>query len=107
MAGPTNQVVLDTLNALRVDLRDSNTRLETKLDSLDCRIKDLENGSGRDTVNTENIKKEVEDHETRIRDLERLAPAMKVVIWIAGLLGASVIALIWALITGQASILFR
>jgi uncharacterized protein YhaN len=109
MAGATvtNQAVLDALNALRVDFRESTGRLETKIDALDCRINDVERGSGRDAVSTENIKKEVDDHEQRIRELEKLAPAMRVVIWIAGALGLSVVALIWSLITGQASLIFK
>jgi hypothetical protein len=49
----------------------------------------------------------VGDHEDRIRALEKLAPAMRVVVWIAGVLGVSVIGLIWALITGQAVLAFK
>ena len=52
------------------------------------------------------IKDTLDDHEERIKQLERLAPAMRVVIWIGGALGVSVVALIWALITGQAVVVF-
>lgn len=48
----------------------------------------------------------ISEHEVRIVALERLAPAMKLVIWIGGILGASAVALIWALITGQAVLAF-
>jgi hypothetical protein len=41
----------------------------------------------------------------RLEMLEKLAPVMKAVVWIAGLLGAAVMALIWSLITGQASLI--
>lgn len=43
----------------------------------------------------------VDDHRERIKKLEELAPAMKVVIWIGGVLGVSVIGLIFAILTGQ------
>lgn len=42
----------------------------------------------------------------RVKELEKLAPAMRAVIWIGGVLGVSVLALIWAIITGQAQIIF-
>lgn len=49
---------------------------------------------------------QIAGHEVRIVALEKLAPAMKLVIWIGGIVGASVVALIWALITGQAVLAF-
>lgn len=51
----------------------------------------------------------VENHaklEKRVEKLEELAPAMRAVIWIGAALGISVIALVWALIIGQATLTF-
>jgi uncharacterized protein involved in exopolysaccharide biosynthesis len=39
-------------------------------------------------------------------EMEKLAPAVRIVIWVGGALGVSVVALIWALITGQAQVIF-
>ena len=81
---------------------DALQRLEGKIDCLVDKVQDLE----KDGVKNEAVGKTVEDHEERIRNLEKLAPAMKVVIWIAGALGLSVIGLIWGLLTGQISLVF-
>ena len=43
----------------------------------------------------------------RVAELEKLAPVMRGVLWFAGVLGVSVLALIWALITGQAVLAFQ
>ena len=91
MAGPINSVVLEAIQ-----------RMETKIDNLSVKIQELE----KDSVKNDNVEKCVEDHEKRLRDLEKLAPAMKVVIWIAGILGLSIIGLIWGLITDQISLAF-
>lgn len=48
----------------------------------------------------------VKDHEQRIDAVEKLMPALRVVVWIGAALGASVLALIWSLITGQVQIAF-
>lgn len=47
----------------------------------------------------------VDKLETRVTEIEKLVPVIRAVMWILGLLGASVVALIWSLITGQAQIL--
>jgi len=43
----------------------------------------------------------------RMAVVERLIPALRAMMWIAAALGVSVMALIWALITGQAQVSFR
>ena len=42
----------------------------------------------------------------RMREVERIAPVVKVIMWVGSLIGASIIGLIWSLIAGQASIVF-
>jgi len=98
MAGPTAAVLLEKLESISVN----QSRMESKIDSLDCKIQDLE----KDKAKRDSMSSTIEDHEKRLRELEKLAPAMRVVIWIAGALGLSVVGLIWALITGQAVIAF-
>ena len=48
----------------------------------------------------------VVDHEERLRRIEELAPLLKINLYILMGLGGSVMALIWALITGQVAIVF-
>ena len=42
----------------------------------------------------------------RMAAVERLIPALRAMMWIGAALGGSVMALIWALITGQAQVIF-
>lgn len=100
---PPSEVSTAVLLQQLQSLGESMARMEKKLDAVDCRVQTIE----KDNVRKDAVVEKVEDHEERLRELEKLAPAMRVVIWVAGILGASVIALIWALITGSAQILFR
>jgi len=50
---------------------------------------------------------DVRDLDQRVKALEGLAPVLRAVMWIGVALGMSVMALIWALITGQAQVIFR
>lgn len=43
----------------------------------------------------------------RLAAVERLIPALRAVMWIGAALGVSVMALIWSLITGQATVMFK
>lgn len=97
--GTSNAVILQKLVTLEASIK----RVEDKLNSIDDRVQAIERNNAR----SEAVVIKVDDHEERIRCLEKLAPAMKVVIWVAGVLGVSVIALIWALITGQAVLAFN
>ena len=98
-SGSSNAVIIQKLISMEASIK----RVEDKLDAIDCRVQTIE----RDEVKTKAVIEVVDDHEDRIRQLEKLAPAMRVVVWIAGVLGVSVIALIWGLITGQAVLAFK
>ena len=52
------------------------------------------------------IQRDLDAMDCRVTDIEKLSPVMRVVLWVAGVLGVSILALIWALITGQATIGF-
>jgi hypothetical protein len=95
----SNAVILQKL----IDLETSIKRVEDKVDQIDNRVQAIERNDAR----SESVVLKVEDHEDRLRALEKLAPTMRVVVWIAGVLGVSVIGLIWALITGQAVLAFK
>lgn len=99
MTGPTIAVILEKLKTIE----ENQSRMESKIDQLDCKIQALE----KDNVKKDSMATTVDDHEKRIRELEKLAPVMRGVLWISGVLGVSVVALIWALITGTASIVFK
>ncbi len=98
-SGSSNAVILQKLISMEASIK----RVEDKLDAIDCRVQTIE----RDEVKTKAVIEVVDDHEDRIRELEKLAPAMRAVVWIAGILGVSVVTLIWALITGQAVLAFK
>ena len=53
------------------------------------------------------LAEDVRDLDQRVKVLEGLTPALRAVMWIGAALGVSVMALIWALITGQAQVIFR
>ncbi len=53
------------------------------------------------------LKDQVKEHEKRVNELEKLVPAIRAIIWVGAALGLSIIGLIWALITGQAQIIFK
>jgi hypothetical protein len=103
MAGPTESKFLETIERFEGKIDKLDQKIQAKFDVIDVKIHALE----REDVKNDSVAKSVDDHETRIRELEKLAPSMKLVIWIAGVLGISVVGLIWTLITGQASILFK
>ena len=44
----------------------------------------------------------IEDH----KKIEKIWPAYQVVMWVSGILGVSIIALVWGLITGQVELTF-
>lgn len=43
----------------------------------------------------------------RLRGVEAIAPVVRVMLWVGAAIGASIVGLIWSLITGQASIMFN
>lgn len=93
--------------ALKKDIDGHEIRIQTleKKDVLqDEQLKQLASG-------LLNVDKKVESLEERHEALERVViesgATLKLVRWLLGVLGASIIALIWSLITGQASVIFH
>jgi len=104
------ETILEGQAQALIELRTSLTKIIDGLTNsdktLDDRLKERENFCAARVVYTNTIGQDMTQIKNRLDTLEKLAPAMRVVIWMGGLLGASVLALIWALITGQAQIVF-
>jgi len=45
--------------------------------------------------------------EERLEEVEKVVPPVKFLMWVAAALGLSIIGLIWALLTGQAQVVFK
>lgn len=58
-------------------------------------------------VELQKLTQQVDDHNKRLKVVEAVFPAVKIMIWVGAAFGLSIIALIWALITGQAAIVFK
>ena len=74
--------------------------------NLEKRVRSLETVSAAQRANNKMINESVEDHEARLRKIEELAPLLKINQLILMGLSGSVIALIWALLTGQVQLVF-
>ena len=70
------------------------------------RIRILENACAAHNVEFRALLMSSEDHEDRMREIEKLLPALRAVMWVGSALGLSVIGLIWAMITGQVTLIF-
>ncbi len=53
------------------------------------------------------VEKAVQEIKLSVAALEKLAPTIKIVVWLGAVLGVSMVGLIWSLITGVATITFR
>ena len=74
--------------------------------NLEKRVRSLETVSAMQQANHRMIHESVEDHEARLRRIEELAPLLKINQFFLMALSGSVIALIWALLTGQVKLIF-
>ena len=45
--------------------------------------------------------------ERRLREVEKMTPVVRVMLWVGAAIGASVVGLIWSVIVGSASIIFN
>lgn len=74
---------------------------ETKVEE---RMREIEKTCAAHRTEYEAVTSQIEDHEKRMRDIEKLVPALRAVMWAGAALGISVVGLIWSLITGQVQI---
>ena len=75
-------------------------------DGIEGRLRAMETAHAVQRTKTTQVDESLEDHEARLRRIEELAPLLKINQFILMGLGGSVIALIWALLTGQVQLVF-
>ena len=75
--------------------------------SIEKRLRSIETAFATYRAGIQAMGESVVDHEARLREIEELVPLLKVNLYILMGLGGSVISLIWALITGQVTIVFQ
>ena len=73
---------------------------------IEKRLRSIETVCAARMAGTRVMGEALEDHEARLRKIEDLAPLLKVNQFILMGLGGSLIALIWALLTGQVQLVF-
>jgi hypothetical protein len=73
---------------------------------IEKRVRSIETACAAQRAGYKAMDDAVDDHEARLRKIEELAPLLKVNQFILMGLSASVIALIWALLTGQVQLIF-
>ncbi|MFC1996992.1 hypothetical protein ACFLXI_05215 [Chloroflexota bacterium] len=74
--------------------------------NLEKRVRSVETVQAAQLARYKSLDGSVDDHEARLRSIEELAPLLKINQFILMALGASMIALIWALLTGQVELAF-
>jgi shikimate 5-dehydrogenase len=73
---------------------------------IEKRLREIETANAVHLAKTMAAGESIEDHEARLRRIEELAPLLKINQFILMGLGGSMIALIWALLTGQVQLMF-
>lgn len=109
MTAPADQGERITLAVIGSRLEEVLRRLEilaVKLDTDHETLNTIERQQALQGQSIASLQAQQREHGEDIEELKKLAPATKLMIWIGGALGISIIGLIWALITGTASIAF-
>jgi hypothetical protein len=73
---------------------------------IEKRVRSIETTCAAQLASYRAMDESIDDHEARLRAIEELAPLLKVNQFVLMGLGGSVIALIWALLTGQVQLIF-
>ena len=110
MTGTTQAPIAVILNKVET-VAAGFSRMEGKIDSIDLRVQAIEKNNIETTViNAARLDaafKKIDDHDSRLKEVEKLMPVLKLFAWVASILGGSVVILIWSLITGQAQIILK
>ena len=75
-------------------------------EDMEGRLRAMETAQAVQIAKSIRVGESLEDHEARLRRIEELAPLLKINQFILMGLGSSMIALIWALLTGQVQLVF-
>ena len=92
-------VLGDALTLGMGKLADRDAAQQENIDAL--KLKVATNG-----VRSDGHRTVIDDLDSRVDEIEKLMPTVRIVMWVGAILGASVVALIWSVITGQAQIVF-
>lgn len=112
------QITAQIIGTLKQFFTERLDRVENKVDDVNTKVDGL-----KDDINTSKIEeakthvkqeaqlqqheKKINDHEKKISEFSKLVPFIQGWMWLAAILGASVVALIWSLITGQAVLVIK
>lgn len=90
---------------------DGFAKLEGLIGKIDDRLRSMETGEAgaHGILNTRltTMDGQLKDHEKRLDAIEKYLPAMRIMIWVGGIVSLSVIALIWAILTHAVAIVPR
>lgn len=107
---PTPSYV-DLFTRLEKRVDDGFTALGESLKGVEHRLRTLETSEagcrGVQELKIVAIEDQQKDHKSRLKEIEKWIPAVKVLVWIGGVLGVSVIGLIWGIITHAVEILVK
>ena len=95
------------LGELRTGLTETLNELKRQAADRQRQFNDLLVEYAAKCVEIERTRLDLDGLKKRVEEIEKLLPAIRVVMWIGAALGASVVALIWALITGRAQVVFK
>ena len=117
LVAPTVAALMESIEKLGKDLAEIKATLdkhvadqvefvishEVRLNKLDTRVETVETDTRELEYDQKELTKQIRVNEKQIAALTFQA---RIVSWVAGVLGVSVIALIWSLITGHAALVF-
>jgi len=107
-AHASSALILERIEDLRKDFQENKT-------SLNCLVKDLGDfrlhytgEHQRVVMQTEASHKRLDDHERRLQEIEKILPSLvmtgKALTFVGSAVVLSILGLIWALVTGQATV---
>jgi len=92
---------------LRAYLARALDELRLQADARQMQIDQLQIDVSRRAVQFDSTRLKLVAMEPRVRELEKLTPVVKAIMWVGAIVEASILALLWALITGQAQVVFK
>lgn len=103
MPGEGTRVDNERLDRIEKRMAEGFDEIKGLMSGMDVRLRTIETTEARcqsvQEIKVAAIGKTVDEHETRLDIVEKWIPAVKVLVWIGGVLGVSVVGLIWGIIT--------
>lgn len=88
--------------AIECDISEQRHLLDDTRKTVDAQRLDLAGVQSR----VERTERDGGKLDARVSEIERLMPVLRVVLWIGTVIGLSIIALLWSMITGQVQMVF-